>query len=47
MIPVLTEEPLTLSVNVPVSEPYFVDVILMAVTFDFAAVTGTAVKLPA
>ena len=42
MIPVLTDEPLTLSVNVPVSEPYFVDVILIAVTFDFAAVTGTA-----
>ena len=45
-MPVLTDEPLTLSVNVPVSEPYFVDVILIAVTLLLAAVTGTAVKEP-
>ena len=46
MIPVLTLEPLTDKVNVPESEPYFVEVILMAVTLDFAAVTGTAVNEP-
>ena len=46
-MPEATAEPLTESVNVLESDPYFVDVILMAVTFDFAAVTGTAVKLPA
>ena len=47
VIPVLTLEPLTKSVNVLESDPYFVDVILIAVTLDFAAVTGTAVKEPA
>ena len=46
VIPVLTDEPLTLSVNVPVSEPYLTDVILIAVTLLLAAVTGTAVKEP-
>lgn len=46
VIPVLTDEPLTLSVNVPVSEPYLTDVILIAVTLFLAAVTGTAVKEP-
>ena len=47
MIPVLTLEPLTDNVKVLESEPYFVDVILIAVTLDLAAVTGTAVNEPA
>ena len=47
MIPVLTLEPLTFKVKVPLSEPYLADVILMAVTLDFAPLTGTAVNEPA
>ena len=47
MIPVLTLEPLTESVKVLESEPYLVEVILMAVTLDLALLTGTAVNEPA
>ena len=46
MIPVLTELPLTESVKVLESDPYFVDVTLMDVTLLFAALTGTAVNVP-
>ena len=46
MIQVLTLDPLTDNVNVPESDPYFVDVTLIDETLDFAAVTGTAVNEP-
>ena len=47
MIPLLTLEPLTDNVNVPESEPYFAEVILMDETLLLAFVTGTAVNEPA
>ena len=47
VMPDATVEPLTDNVKVLESDPYFVDVTLMDVTLDFAAVTGTAVNDPA